>query len=314
VKSVTIKSVSDYLAACDQLSALGKMLFRGQTNDYPEVLPTLFRKNAMKVSPALPELATRFYVECYGIGSWDLIEVKRRQRLEESYDPIGGLFSPQPPMNWEEFGDWISGDNLPMGGPGPGPNYTRDDFIGVLKARFEEDESLRPFQDAFLQHYGLPTRALDVSFDPVVALWFATHKHHTAQDGSQDYALLQEETSVVYVFALAGAEVLDLRKVNCHPWDPEQERIPYFGLRGVQQEGGLYFGATKEDPDLRHHVICQFHLSPALWDAEALGGRFYATEKLFPPPEQDFFYRALLDQSSRPGSDYYPLGAFIARY
>ena len=311
MKKIVARSLSEYLSECDQLSTQGAVVFRGQTHDHPQVLPSLFRKNAPSVPSNVAELAARFYVECYGISSWDEIESKRLKRLEDSYNPIGGLFPAQPTMNWEEFAEWAFGDGPPTAGFGPGPNYTREDFIFMLRARFEEDDSLALHQDAFLQHYGLPTRTLDVSYDPVVALWFATHEFQDMPDGSRSYTLLRGGTPVVYVFALANADVVDLRTVNCHPWDPLQERIPYYGLRGVKQEGGLYYGATKENPDLRRHLICEFHFSPEIWDAGALGKRFLTTEDVFPPPDKDFFYRALLTGSSSPSSEYYPLRAFL---
>jgi hypothetical protein len=62
---------------------------------------------------------------------------------------------------------------------------------------------------------------------------------------------------------------------------------------------------------LRKHVAYQFSFSEEIWDVNALGPRSCATETLFPPPEQDFFFAELLKQVSNRQEPYYPLKDFI---
>jgi len=59
------------------------MLFRGQTFDYPGIVPSLFRLKPEEVPATAGDDAARLYMECYRISSWDLVEAKRQQRIEE---------------------------------------------------------------------------------------------------------------------------------------------------------------------------------------------------------------------------------------
>lgn len=310
IKAPHAKTVSEYLTICDNIAASGKMLFRGQTFDYPGIVPSLFRLNEGEVPATAGDDAARLYMECYSISSWELVEAKRQRLLEDSYGDAPNYFSGSVVMpGWQGI-DPYSDDWPPVGGFND-LNYIREDFVAMLEADFLKEESLRLYQDGFLQHYGVPTRTLDVSYDPIVALWFATHQLVTGDDGSRNYETIRNGTPVVYIFPLAGAEVVDLQKVHCHEYDPTQERIPYFGLRGVQQKGGLYYGATRESPDLRPHVAYQFSFSEGIWDVNALGSRCYTAEMLFPPPDQDLFYRELLKKVSNPKERYYPLRDYV---
>lgn len=305
-----VSSFADYLTACEKLSAAGPVVFRGQTKDYPQILPSLFRPNTPEVPTDISTIAARLYVECYALGSWEGFEEKRREEFEESFNPISSFAPPMAAgMNWEEFDNWMSAREDMVWGECP--NYTRADFVRSVAASFEKDEALRLHQDAVLQHYGVPTRAADVSYEPIVALWFATHELvRNPTNPTKSYALTKNGNGVVYAFAQEKADIMDLRRI--HPWDPE--KIPYFGLRGVRQHGGLYYGATQSDPDLRRYVTHQLNVTDALWDTAALESRGFSTETLFPPASEDVFYRALLEKTSNPGTEYYPLGKLIPVY
>ena len=108
--------------------------------------------------------------------------------------------------------------------------------------------------------------------------------------------------------------MVDLRKVHSHAYDELNERIPYFGLRGVEQKGALYYGGTKNEPDLGPYVKSRILLNNNLWDAAAPGLSAYDCSTIFPSRERDMFYCALLQQVSDPKSPYYPLKQFIPVY
>jgi short chain dehydrogenase/FRG domain len=82
------------------------------------------------------------------------------------------------------------------------PGVAVQNFVESLKTMyvytFLRANSYLPVLTAILQHYGLPTRALDVTRDPNVALWFACHRAEKVE-GNLRYTRSPESG---YVYAL----------------------------------------------------------------------------------------------------------------
>jgi hypothetical protein len=66
------------------------------------------------------------------------------------------------------------------------------------EAGVDSSLSERAFQLALLQHYGVPTPALDVTYDPLIALWFATYRFISIKERAGYYAK-SDDTGVVYI-------------------------------------------------------------------------------------------------------------------
>ena len=313
-----VANTSEYMAFCSRVQGPLPVVFRGQNKDYGAVVPSLFRPNAPKDDKIYRELAVRLYIECFQLGAWETLRDEHVESIEEQYSSgiRGWGWFPQSYQNsawdWESLGRMMAGeDDRPTYGFGPGPNYTWEDFVISLKASFVE--KLDRHDDALLQHYGPPTRALDVSYDPVIALWFAMHRFVRLDDGRATYQLADAE-GVVYIFPSGGSDLADLRKVHSHEWDETNARIPYFGLRGVVQEGALLFGATAAKPDLSDRVIHRIRFTQNVWDAEAVKPRVCDYRTVFPLPQSDPFYRALLTEIAKPNSIYAELKDFVPIY
>jgi hypothetical protein len=153
---------------------------------------------------------------------------------------------------------------------------------------------------ALLQHYGVPTTALDVTYDPLIALWFACHRFvrpvlskGTAPSSAATYEMNPDE-GVVYLLKPIGREyeVEDLTRGG---------NLPIAGLRGVRQRGGLLLGATKQKPDLSHLAVHKVYVAPGTFNPYVVPFSGYNQKLLFPPPLEDHFYRELL--AARHSSD-----------
>lgn len=258
-----VRTANDYLQLCGELINRGHGFFRGQTKDYSTLIPSIFRKQGVEIANT-ERLAVRLYVDCYRISNREEFEKARQQEIEDSYygAPIGfGTFSSAADLekNMEFLERLLSGD-FPPSGPGLyGDNYERADFIRPLLNSLVKNSSSHG--SALLQHYGIPSRGLDVSYGPLVALWFATHSFNMLESGEARYIRQNNMDPLVYTFP-STTDVQDLRLANFHKWDSAKERIPFFGTRGVVQEGGMIFGATAEKPDLKRLVSNVIHFAP----------------------------------------------------
>lgn len=129
------------------------------------------------------------------------------------------------------------------------------------------------------QHYGLPTPALDVTFDPRVAIWFATKDLHTRAAGRLEVRSPARGEGVVYVLA-AAQELFD------------DSKSPH-ALRPRRQAGGFLasnWGNTKNRA-ARYLVGAVYfdHGTIADMDDTPSSARF------FPGPSEDWL-AGLLEQ------------------
>jgi hypothetical protein len=308
-----IKTAIEYLDLCSKLKSCGQGFFRGQTKDYPEVIPSIFRKLGLEIDGA-EKLAVRLYIRCYRISDWGKVEKAYLQEIEDSYGPpIGGNMFPSFDLeaNMTLLGEILSGE-FPPSGYGPyADNYERDDFIAPLVDSLIKN--LHIHGGALLQHYGVPSRGLDVSYSPLVALWFATHSFNALENGEARYTCQNNPYPVVYAFP-SNTDAQNLRLINSHEWDPANERIPFFGTRGFAQEGGMIFGDGREKRDLRHLVSHVIHLAPDIWDSVPAEMPPLACEKLFPSTENDPFYATLLKEKAKPNSEFESVVKYVPKY
>jgi hypothetical protein len=168
---------------------------------------------------------------------------------------------------------------------------------------------------AILQHYGLPTKALDVTFDPNVALWFALHVAKRAkrrlwfEDSPQDgyvYVLW-----VPVTFDWAGDQGRYYRWARTRGYGVERLLSPLepaimvdlspsmtiidrdTRTRAVRQRAALLTGLVLR-PDWRSNSYAEYLVAKLTVGPEILGEfgsetRFqkYCTSYLFPPPSED---------------------------
>jgi hypothetical protein len=105
-----------------------------------------------------------------------------------------------------------------------------------------------------------------------------------------------------------------LRKVASHPYDVSGESIPYYGLRGVLQKGGLLFAATKSEPDLRKYVGAEIRVARGIWKSITEDLHWCNYAGLFPSPDKDQFYKALLEEQRNPSSAFHEITRSVPAY
>jgi FRG domain len=199
--------------------------------------------------------------------------------------------------------DWMK---LPMGsGMGTAESYSK--LSGYYWSRAPSEGASM----AMLQHYGAPSGTLDVSFDRCVALWFACHVYD-AKNGHAFYRP-NDRPGVVYVMQVPDEHLIDIRGGEKVEFDEGEKTIPIAGLRGWRQHGGLVHGATRDDRDLIKYVIKKITVMPGTFDQNDDRLRLLNQQWLFPSPEEDGFYRELLnakdsdDTATRKLVSYIPL-------
>ena len=182
--------------------------------------------------------------------------------------------------------------------------------FAILKYIYRNSEH---FPIALLQHYGVPTTALDVTFNPVIALWFACHRFVPSIPGKGNVRFSPAtyeknlEEGVVYLMKPNGREyeVEDLRRGR---------DLPIAGLRGERQRGGLLLGATKQKPDLSDLVVYKVYVRRGTFNTNIAPFSGYSQELLFPSPREDHFYRDLLAAKRSGDASKQHLANFIVIY
>ena len=151
-------TAAEYFSLCNELACDQLDLFRGQTNNYPKIIPSLYRTTT--VGEESHDSIIRLFVNCYRLGSYEIIKEKYIDNINESY----GQGRNKGFESWDSFYEFVEliqalpgGDDL---------NYKREDFIWGVISSLEMNWDRHG--DALLQHYGIPSRALDVSYKPLL--------------------------------------------------------------------------------------------------------------------------------------------------
>ncbi len=305
-----VSGFTEYVSICEQLAKQGNTYFRGQVVDYPQVLPSLFRPGAVS-NPDFEEMISALYISCYAIGNWQEMWQERLDEFARSFPgPVGVLPDFLPggvTYDWEfPEPDRLYGLSF--------FNYDPRQYIDEIRDSFVKNWNRH--SDALLQHYGVPSRALDITDDPLVALWFATNSFRRNPDGTAVFVSADGANRVVYVFQNPQQTVISLQTVGSgadfgFEGMPE---IPYFGLRGIAQKGLLLFGATAANPDLRYEVSAIIRLGPGPWSNDALTSRGYDYRHMIPLGNADPFYAALLKERAMAKSRFHEVVQHIIEY
>jgi hypothetical protein len=182
-----------------------------------------------------------------------------------------------------------------------------------------------PVLTAILQHYGLPTRALDVTLDPNVALWFACHRaekvegnlHYTkspesgyvyalwipvtiagADDGGRSYRWAQRRGHRHGVKSVSSPlELALLVDLSASMTMIERD----VRTRAVRQRAALLLGNVNR-PDWATNACAEYLVGKIIVAPQVLRGlevkastARYRTSFLFPSPSEDRLLSALLE-------------------
>ncbi len=162
---------------------------------------------------------------------------------------------------------------------------------------------------ALAQHYGLPSHGLDVTRDIDIALWFATNKWsggppaiYTAMTAG-DWGPDPEKWPVI----LACQQVTHSTGMSLQGCR-ELDAFGLGALRPLRQKASFFLGGHGDHQNrLGEAVVCAFRLKPGKWPTTA------TFDDLFPPPDEDAAYAAMLRFAERP--QFRSLGAEqVARY
>jgi hypothetical protein len=165
-------------------------------------------------------------------------------------------------------------------------------MLGVLGS----EDTAHPFEtsQALFQHYGAATHFVDLTSDPAIAAWFACHRYSSDErlwGGSSlrhyqraTYRRLSDGVGFVIVLAIRNAEdllregqLLDLRT------------LPSTTSRPHRQHGWLLYDRPPILPEPGQFWAATIGIERSDFDCD------HAIENVFPPPDQDPLYRALLE-------------------
>ena len=302
--------------------------FRGESKDVETVTPSLFRlpkpldlKPLMRAADMLFLRAHGVYHEMERIRDSDKLPEYRASDFREPYkqglvdrviDWLIGRIFPKPDDDDEPDPD---SEAFPFANPSIGHGFgSRESFSPFFQQFYmrELDERLGM---AMLQHYGAPSGTLDVSFDPLIALWFACHKYNRHDDGQVSYSRNQGP-GVVYLMNVPDTHLIDIRGGEIIAFETQERSLnaPIAGLRGRRQKGGLIFGATIDDPEFFKFVVKKIIVTPSVFDQTDERLKPLTQQYLFPGPDEDEFYRELLKAQESSDSATRQLASFIPLY
>lgn len=288
-----VKSYSEFQSVIS--GHIGK-LFRGQITDYIKIIPSHYRnaRNAhLQEIESYSERLKSLYFKAYKVNEAASIAAAQDKSSNDNLIALNDSIE-NDELSWiDRFIQRLLKINLrnsddenwnPLS-PSIGHGFG-------LPSQYNECTSVQwlypviaEYGYGLLQHYGISTPVLDVSYDPFVALWFATHKFKQEKNSDIAWYERTEIPGVVYVMKTQN-RVIDLR---------EGEVIPIAGLRGKRQEGGLLTGATQASPDLSPNVVMSIQIYPETFESTQENLIKLTTPYLFPCPVEDVFYGELLN-------------------
>jgi hypothetical protein len=181
-----------------------------------------------------------------------------------------------------------------------------DPFAGVISAIEPFMEKGRPLDlwlvEGILQHYGPATNSLDLSYDPSTSLFFALNEFQTREDGTVGYEP-SSTPGVMYLFWLSTAAHANVDHHSLdQPWLDLDRDLTHDAVRPHSQRSIILrpHPATMPDGPLDDFLCGQqlmrrVIVSPAINAEMTPANNMPSQQELFPPPEQDPLYAALVD-------------------
>lgn len=162
------------------------------------------------------------------------------------------------------------------------------DFI--LDESYSEDPE---WAKALLQHYGLPTHFVDLTSDPHVAAWFATHKYSESNSffignslrlvPKANYKQLNEGIGHIVILGIREAHKLIAKKMLF-----DLSALPESCARPRAQSGWLLYDHPPVKPEPNDFWLATIELDRNSYRASQ------SIVDLFPPPHRDRAYGRLL--------------------
>lgn len=244
--------------------ARSRLVFRGQVRDYGSMCPSVFRLTSVRS---------------------DLVPV---------YDRWGNLIGRHTKATLlRKFVDWFLSYKLPQ---------WHTEYYGYIGYDHRNIEDKRRDFYALLQHYGAPTKYLDVTYDLRIALWFAIHQQRPLDERRVTYEVTDTGENAIYVF-LPRRHVQHIQantnEIVAVSLERSTEKFAWYRpQRILKQKAALLQGASRKAPDLTPHILARIRLTRksfrGSWLKEFI--RDVPLHMVFPHWEEaDYFYGYLLD-------------------
>lgn len=247
--------------------ARSRLVFRGQVHDYGSICPSLFRHGS------LPK---------------DLVQV---------YDQRGNPIDRYTKATLlRKFVDWFLSYKLPR---------WHTEYYGYISYDHRNTKEKRRDFHALLQHYGAPTKFLDVTYDLRIALWFASHQQRSLGGRRVIYDVTDTGENTIYVFS-PGKHAQHIQantnQIVAVSLERSTEKFAWYRpQRILNQKAALLQGATRKAPDLTPHILARVRLTGKFFRDPGWKDflRDVPLDIVFPYWEEmesaDYFYGYLLD-------------------